>query len=122
MRNPQFGAWASDDDPGDVQGAWIDIGVDDAPPDPLDAFRQMGAGARAAVLAALPDDATRALVQHLAADGTPRAWAADHGLSIAKAVTACRQAEAVLTQTFARVPYIGVSYPDQQLLRALATH
>lgn len=122
MRNPSFGSWPRDDESEERQADWIDTRFDDAPPDPLDAFRQMGPQARANVLAALPDDCIRTLITLLANDGTPRAWAAHRRISLREAVAEFQHAEWVLVQTFAQVSVIGVSHPDQLLLQALATH
>ncbi|MGC8489939.1 MAG: hypothetical protein ACP5QO_17195, partial [Clostridia bacterium] len=74
--------WSPDDDPADLIPP-RPTGMREAPdlPDGLEVLREVSAVVRDALLAAVPE-ADRALVAHLVADGTPRAWAQAHGLSI----------------------------------------
>ncbi len=112
--------WSPDDDPADlIPRHRAGMGEVSELPDGFEVLREVSAGVRVAVLAAVPE-ADRALVAHLVADGTPRAWAQAHGLSVPDAVAACCQAEAELPAAFQRayanLGPIGVA--DDQLLRA----
>ncbi len=112
--------WSPDDDPADLI-ARRRTAMLEAPdlPDGLEVLREVSANVRAAVLAAVPE-ADRALVAHLVADGTPRAWAQAHALSIPAAVAACRRAEAALPGAFQRAyANLGpIGAADDHLLRA----
>ena len=111
--------WSPDDDPADlIPRHRAGMGEASELPDGFEVLREVSAVVRVAVLAAVPE-ADRALVAHLVADGTPRAWAQAHGLSIPAVVAACRQAEAELPGAFQRayatLGPIGVA--DDRLLR-----
>ena len=112
--------WSPDDDPADLVSRPhpVMVGAPDFP-DGFEVLREVSVGVRAAILAAVPET-DRALVAHLVAEGTPRAWAQAHGMSILVAVIECGRVEAKLPDAFYRAyDNLGpVAAADDRLLRA----
>jgi hypothetical protein len=112
--------WSPDDDPADLVPRHRTVMMEASDlPDGLEVLREVSAGVRAAILAEVPEEA-RPLVAHLVGEGSPRAWAQAHGLSVPAAVAACRQAEAELPGAFQRAfAEMGPVPPaDDHLVRA----
>ena len=111
--------WVPDDDSGGVVPCRRTIAETSDLTDGFEVLREVTAVVRAAILTAVPDP-DRALVAHLVAEGTPRAWAQAHGLSVPEAVAACRRVEAELPTAFQRAyAQLGpVAAADHRLLRA----